>query len=288
MKRELIWALAIVPLIFSPAMAEPLVDKSPRLVARNFEVVELIFSTDGKWLFGDNGFMVGQTLALTGGARARIFSDSQDNFIGFSPDDKWIFQLGLDSYEGFIDDEGYDFRNPTPDGIIGIVGRSTREGSKETIRFTFTGARADFYGAYLRDDEIIVESREMTYHLDAHNLRVLRTEPQTRTLRNVIWLLGDGKTVLVSGGRLGLKFVDLPTEKTLWTQPYGAGSGFRFTLDGRLILRMESGVIVAREARTAKEVWRFRGPASRYFWLSPDQTAIYEARPNGELWKWPR
>ena len=287
MKRKIIGVLTALLLSFGSAKADSTIDPRARLVARDFDVVGLAFSADEKWLFGHNGRGSGQTLALTGGARAKIFSDSMDGYIGFSPDDRWLYQLDLDSYEGFIDDYGVDFRFPTPDDVIGIVGRSTRAGSKETIRFTFPGARRDFYGASVRGDEVIAESREMTYYLDARDLSILRTQPQTRTLKNV-YLLGDGKTLLGTAEDLGLKLVDLATEKTLWKQPYKSGSGFRLTPNGRLLLRMESGVIVARNTRTAKEEWRFRGPTSHSFWLSPDESAIYEARQNGELWKWPR
>ena len=296
MKRKRIWVLAVVPLIVGFVFAKQLADKRPQLVARDvFADAGLIFSGDEQRFAAVRDESAYQRISAQivgnfGAERIEVLTDSIDPFLFFSPDGKWIYQLDLDSYYGSTNDMGMDYRNPRPDEKIGLVGRNGLDNqSRATIRFTFPGPQKDFYGAYLFDHEIVVESREKTWYLDANNLRILNTQVQKRSLTSV-HLCPDGKTLYrrVYGHTDFWEFLDLPTEKTLWKLP-DDNSGFpKISGDGRLSLRIEQGEVVARDTRTGVEKWRLRGPQSGVIALAPDQSAIYEARPNGELWKWPR
>ena len=300
MKRKWMLSLAALPLIVGLVVAKSLADENSRLVARDiFADAKLIFSADEKRVLAVRdesayGRISAQIVELPGESRVEVLTDSIDAFLFFSPNGQWVYQLDLDSYYGSTDDLGMDYRRPTPDEKIGIVGRDAlHDQSKATIRFTFPGSDKDFYGAYLHGREIIVESRQRTWHLDANDLQILSSQPRKRKL-TYVRLCPDGETLChrvyrkVDNGTDFWEFLDLKTGKPLWKMP-DDNTGFpQLSSDGQLLLKNKNGEVIARDTRTGAEKWRFRGPQSSVVALSPDQSAVYEARENGELWKWPR
>ena len=278
MKRKWIWGLAIVPLIIGFIVAKSLADKRPRLVARgvNAKNLSMSISPDGKWLY-----TAGRTIEVAGNASFQ-FPLSETDFDGptfFCENGTRLCQF---SYE--IPPCGFGV---SCHSVLSL--RSARSG-KVISRFDFpdSDSTINVYGASLQGNEIVVESQQKTWRFQVKNLRFLSLQKRQRTLP-AAGLCPDGKT-LYRGviATKTLEFRDLHTEKLLWTIPQEISRSPQFSFDGALFLMRKKGEIIAYDTRTGKENWRFHGPQSSAIALSPDQSAIYEARPNGELWKWPR
>lgn len=277
MKRKWIWVLAIAPLIVGFVFARRLANKRPQLLGRHMAAWHLLPSSDGEWLFVqyrdsdiDNGRIVGMNGDLK----------PSDSSLYVLPSLAMIQRVRtVKNSEGLLEGVSFDptdFDSNAPE-------------NRDKKRFMFLGARDDLYGACVRSEEIVVESRQQTWHLDSRNLHILATQKRKRSLTNVL-LCPDGKTLIddIDGEKGIYQFIDLETEKPLWKRRLGAYYNLNFSFDGRLLVVLENGVVIARDTRTGVEKWRLRGPKSWVLAVSPDESTVYEARENGELWKWPR
>ena len=156
---------------------------------------------------------------------------------------------------------------------------------------------AELYGVWWHEEEIIAESPYQTWHFEPRTLHLVSTQRQHRT-QTWSWrkqaycdLCPDGQTLHCM--RLYTReYIDLRTGKTLWKESNDSRKGGENTVgysaNGRTVLMHKDKDVIARDTRTGKEQWRLRGLQSSVIALAPDQSAIYEARQNGELWKWPR
>ena len=285
MKSKWIWSLAALPLVVGLFVAKPLADKRPVLVARGIDGSNLLVSSDGEWLFAkytDSTYIIGRVIGFDGNSLK--FAQPSDSRLCVLSSIAALYRINVDSVsrkksEGTLEE-------------LSFYSDESNFGATENpdkARFVFPGRDEDFYGVRVRNQEVIVESRLQTWHLDAKSLHVIRTQKRNRALSQMT-LCPDGKTLFhdLDSEKGIYEFADIETAKPLWRRQLGALYNLHFSLDGCLLVALENGVVIARDTRTGKEKWRLRGPQSSYFALAPDQSAIYEARSNGELWKWAR
>ena len=284
MKRKWVWALAIVPVVTAFIFAWRLADKRPRLVARGFKTAEVMIAPDGKKIVAFGGWSAhGQIVRLGDGSRTPL-SSGEPSF--FSPDGSQLYQLNFEMENG-------------GKGVHCTLVLCDADSGRKRARHQFESGVV-LYGASWQGGEIVAESARQTWHLDARTLRIISTRKRAFKLspRNAT-LCPDGETFWFRDGenRIGMpmivKFVDLRTGQELWqAEPVmKRGTPLGFSGDGRTVLlsdNREPMEIIARHTRTGAEKWRMRGPQSFVLALAPDQSAIYEARTNGEIWKWPR
>ena len=285
MKRKWLWALVALPLIVGFVFAKRLADKRPQLMARGIDGSNMLISSDGEWLFAPleiSDFVTGRLFGFDG--QPLKFAPSHDSRPGVLTSIAALHRINVDG-------KSRQKSEATLEEVSFYAGEvklgATKKPDKK--RFIFPGRDEDLYGVCVRDGEIIVESRLDTWHLNAKNLHVLREQKRQRALSHAT-LCPDGKTLFYDlDSEKGIyQFSDIETAKPLWKRQFGARYNLRFSLDGRLLVTSENGVVIARDTRTGVEKWRLRGPQSPYIALAPDESAIYEARKNGELWKWPR
>ena len=284
MKRKWIWSLAALPLIIFWVVAKPLADKRPQLVARDVDATGLVISPDQSKALA-RGIAATHIVNLKDGSQISIpGNDNSRNF--FSPDGKEIYQLSTEREKQHPD----KYRDS-------LVVRDADSGRAQG-QFQFAN-NANLYGVWWHGNEIIAESPRQTWHFDANTLRLLNAQPQHRTLQNralqSVTLCPDGKTgaKIEEFGTDFYKFFDLDSGKMLWKLSNEEAMPSQFPPDGAVVLTQKIltrniGDFIARDLRTGAEKWRLRGPQSSVLALAPDESAIYEARENGELWKWPR
>ena len=311
MKRKWILAVAVLPLVIGLIVAErlsdkhprvvvakPLADKRPRVVVhlttsvpvgggtKRIYATELFMSPDGKKLFVRyNSERFGQIIALDTGSVTQL-PDSNGNYnVFFSTDSRNLYQM-----------EGY---SPAPSAkeISGREAFSLRDARTGALKSRFvdfkptglilTGEGA-LYGAALHQKRIVLGLGERTIFLDPGNLQILGTNRNKGVFKNDGWLCAGGEIFYSHSATQAVDFFDLQTKKLLWQLPLNADWKFAISSDGHLVVTPERGFVVARDLRTGQEKWRFRGPRSQVLTVTPDQSAIYEARESGELWKWPR
>ena len=302
MKRKTMVLLAVTPLIFGLIVAKRLADKRPRLVARLTtqlpspkgstrwtHAIALFVSPDGRHLFARDGYGFGQHIDLSAGspiAFPLVVPITDISYgVWFSPDNQSIYMVSGYKPKGTGGQESAWHRS--------IVARDARSGKLKRqfvlpLRIQLNGN--PFYGLRVSGDQTVVESRGKTWRLDANMLQLIGTQARQRPL-TWVQLCPDGQTgyrFLAVAQSSGMEFFDLQSGRSLWKTARLARYPAPFSADGRLVLTQENGVIFARETRTGKEQWRFQGPQSDVLALAPDQSAIYEARTNGQLWKWPR
>ena len=279
MKRTWMWGLAALPVVVGLVFAQALADKRPRLVARGVVTSFLKFSPDGRLLFAHSPAQTfGVTIALKDGSRTQIPGDYNPETAFFSSDSRRIYEIFSLSE---VNMEGIDV-------YYRIVGHDARDGKSATkFAFPSTGLLED---AYVRGDQIVVESSAKIWYLNARDMKVTGAQSRKQHLSSVHLLCPDGQTVCRRNQVPTdvWEFVDLPTGKLLWKLPLDDTGYPIFSSDGRLTLRKSGDQVIARDTRTGAEKWRLRGPQSSVIALAPDQSALYEARENGELWKWPR
>ena len=285
MKRKWMWMLAVVSLFAGFVVAKRLADKRPRLVVRDVDASQLIFASDGtKMVARGNASAWSHIVDLSDGSQFSVPGDvNSRNF--FAPDGAKLYQLNT------------EWENPNGGKFHDVlVVRDAHTGRTEG-EFRFASG-ANLYGAWWHNNEIIVESPRQTWHFRARDLRLVGTQKQRRTQAYAI-LCPDGRTLywLQTTDAMGAtpdvwKFADLNSGKILWSDSKFGSSMREFSVDGHTSLWSDNAEeqieVVARDTRTGAEKWRLRGPQSSVVALSPDQSAVYEARPNGELWKWPR
>ena len=285
MKRKWIWGLAALPLVVGLFVAKRLADKRPRLVARNIDGTNLLVATDGEWLFAkynDSTSTTGRVIGFDG--KLLEFARPSDSRLCVLASIAALYRINVDR-------ESRKKSEATLEELSFYTGESnfgaTENPDKE--RFIFPGRDEDLYGVCVRGREIIVESRLNTWHLDAKNLHIISVQKRNRSLSHAT-LCPDGKTLFhdLDSAKGIYEFADIETAKPLWKRQLGALYNLRFSLDGRLLITSKNGLVIARDVRSGTEKWRLLGPQSPYVALSPDQSAIYETRANGELWKWPR
>ena len=309
MKRNWMWLLAVVPLfagfVFVTFMVDersqttgerlqvadkrsPLILKHPKLVTRGLDFSDLVISPTGEKAvvrgnFGSDGdwsrivnLNDGSKISAPGSVLARNI---------FSPDGKRICQLDV------------EMEKPTSDEFNDVLVLSDASTGKTEKKFHFAPG-ANLYGFWWQGGEITVESPRQTWRFEARELRLVST--QTRRRKHNANLCPDGKTLYWerTTDKTGVapvtwSFADVNTEKILWsdTPITEAGGPTGFSVDGRVVLWKDVQApndIIARDIRTGAEKWRFRGPKSSVVALAPDNSALYEVRENGELWKWPR
>ena len=275
MKRKWIWGLAVVPLIAGFVFAKRLADKRPRLVARNVNTSTLTISPDGTKAVINGNHVVN----LEDGSQITISGDVSSRS-SFSPDGKKIFQFNSER------------DNPQSESYHEVLALVDSNSGQRQGRFSFADI-PNVYGVWWRGDEIIAESPSQTLVFETRDLRLIRTQQRIRK-RWHGFLCPDGQTIYALSAGLSpenFEFADLDTGKILWkrAQPSG-GHPLTFSMDGQIVLwpDPQKGGVTALNTRTGVEKWRTRGPQSSVVALSPDESAIYEARPNGELWEWPR
>lgn len=284
MKRKWLWLLAGVPLVVGLVLARRLADKRPRLVARGLKVSEMAISPDGKRIVVQGNWSAkSRIIRLDDGSQVSIPSSSSAFF--FSPDGTKLYQLNFE-----FEHQGESFHQT-------LVLYDADSGRVEG-RFQFERG-LNLYGALWRDGEVVAESPRQTWHFEAHGLRLSGTQKRQPARRNAT-LCPDGKTLYwrseeerMSTTPMTLYFADLGSGKILWQGKLAlvGGMPLGFSVDGRTVLFSDGkrkGEVIARDTRTGAEQWRLRGPQSSVLALAPDQSAVYEARGNGELWKWRR
>ena len=286
MNRKWMGALAALLVVGAFVFAKSLADKRPRLVARDVDASDLVISPEGKRLVANaNGANSSHVIDLENGLQFSISNVSYPRS-SFSPDGKKIYQLNT------------EWENPNSQKIYDVLVLWDAYSGRKEGQFRFASGD-NIYGAWWSGNEIIVESAQRTWHFEARTLRLKTVQKQYRKATYAV-LCPDGQTFYwngeaeAKGEKPGFtEFADLRTGKMLWiwSQP-DCDTLLGFSVDGGTVFGM-SGLenqheIVARETRTGKEKWRFRGPQYTVMALAPDESAIYEARPNGELWKWPR
>ncbi len=285
MKRKWMWAVATLPLVVGFVVAKRLVDKRPRVVARDVDASALIISRDEKRaVTRGNAAEWSHVIDLDDGSQFSIPGDiNSHNF--FSPDGKKIYQLNTE----------WEHQGSAKFHDVFVVRDSASGHTEGQYRFA---SGADLYGIWWDGDEIIAESPRQTWHFKARSLRLVSTQKQHRAQKYAI-LCPDGQTIYwdhqtdsMGAAPNVWEFADLHTGKIQWSESrFGSGVPLEFSSDGRIVLwsgGVQQSEIIARDTRNGTEQWRLRGPQSDVIALSPDQSAIYEARPNGELWKWPR
>ena len=287
MKRKGILVVAVLPLVIGLFVAKRLADKRPNVVTHGvgFKSAKfLAISPNGERMFvwpyvapsDPNHDSSAQIVSLCDGSRVDVPVDSLDSdWFGafFSSDSQRIYQLSF--HNDMIGDKGVD-----------LVRISARDGRKKK-EFLFAEVN-EFYGFYARGNEVIAESPHRTWHLNANHLQILTLQTRNRSPDLDYGLLcPDGKTVM-KPNYYPDEFRDLETGKLLWRLPEEIPQNPKFSPDGRTLLTQKNGEVIARDTRTGIEKWRLRGPQSSVLALAPDESAIYEARENGELWKWPR
>lgn len=284
MKRKWMLALATLPLIILLVFAWRLADKRPQLVARDLKVAELWISPDGKSIVTHGDWSPkSHIIRLDGGSQVSIPTSNSEFF--FSPDGTKLYQLNFE-----FEPQGEKFHQTL---VLYDAASGRREG-----RFQFARSVL-LYGALWRDGEVVVESDRQTWHFEARSLRLLGTQKRNKLAQRIATLCPDGETIYwpIGQGKWNTSpyiwtFADLRTGRILWSDgpkpvdvtPVG------FSGDGRIVLwsgGKSNGEVVARDTRTGVEKWRLRGPQSSVIALSPDASAVYEAR-DGKLWKWPR
>ena len=276
MKRKWIWGLAAVPVIIGFAFAQRLADKRPRLVARGVATSTLTVSPDGKKVLVNGNRIVnlgdGSQIIISGDVSSRSY---------FSPNGKKILQFNS---------ERDTPQSEQSHNVLVLVNSNSgqRQGS-----FSFADI-LNVHGVWWNGDEIIAESPDQTLVFETRSLRLVHKQTQRR--KNWYgFLCPDGHTIYWPSAGVApeiLEFADLNTGKILWSRTQvSSGNPLAFSPDGKTVLWPDDtrkGGVVALNTRTGKEKWRMHGPQSSVLALSPDESAIYEARPNGELWKWPR
>lgn len=219
------------------------------------------------------------------GSQISIPSGSSSFF--FSPDGTKLYQLNL------------EFEHQSGSFHQALVLYDADSGRREG-QFQFESGII-IYSATWREGEIIAQSSFQSWRLNSRNLRLLATQNQnSKLVLPSIDLCPDGETLYwrIDKDNIGSKphtwnFADRHTEKILWSDgpKFNGGAPSGFSVDGHIVLSAggtPKGEVSARDVRTGKERWRLRGPQSSVLALAPGEGAVYEARPNGELWKWPR
>ncbi len=288
MKRKWMWALAALPLVLGLVVAKRLADKRPRLIARGLDISGVTISPDGKRIIvrGDKG-VKSQVIHLDNGPQFSIPGDANSHFF-FSPDATKIYQLNT------------EWEKPETKQHVAVFHKEleVRDAYSGRLKGQFRFANdANLYGVTWQSDELIAESPRQTWHFDLGTLRVRNIQKQNRTQAHAD-LCPDGRTLywLTSGKMHALsnawEVADLNTGKILRNGAKFGETIIQFSADGHTALWFrydgKGYEVVARDTRTGIEKWRLRGPQSPAIALSPDESALYEARPNGELWKWPR
>ena len=306
MKRKWLFAATLSVLVGAFIMAKNLSDKRPRFFASIPHAVQLTFSPDGRKLFVQQAEDRGEIIDVASKERTNIAGvQPLSHRFFFAPNNEDIMQFCLAGHEtmNFATSE---FNVTVVEPRICAYG-----GSYGKDLFTFS-LPTDCYGAYLRNGEIVCESRTSTStrNCDSYSYAggILSTTPRKRVLAGPAFASGgihpDDETIvgaaLVPDGKTlwtyrngKYQFWDLNTQKPLWTlASYGSANieevpAFQPSLDGRLILAQKDRSIVAYNTRTGTEQWRVFGPQSLAFALSPDERTIYEARTDGQIWVWP-
>lgn len=247
-------------------------------MARDIAATDLTISADGTQLFArDNSQHFGQVLNLQHGSRANVRA-SDFNFTPiFSADKTRIYQLQVN----------VNMNNGKPWDIPpALLAHDINSGKIKAI-FDFSSEEDHFYGAFLQGDIVTVESKNKTWHLDSRNLQIISVEKQNRPVTYAI-LCPDSRTLydVVTGDDARWEFTDLESGKLLWQKRTGALAGF--SVNGQDCLWQEDGEVIVCDTRTGAEKWRLRGPQSAVLALSPDENAVFEARSDGKLWRWPR
>ncbi len=301
MKRKWIWALAVLPLVAGLIVAGRLADNRPRLVAhltssvsgisvfpsRAIHATDLFISPDGKRIFVRYiGEDFGEIVDLTTGSVSQMPDTDNVDFqynVLFSADSRYFYQVS--------------FCSPTPSGersqdCQALLSRDARSGVINQQFVISNYVVEDFYGIALDRKKILLRSRAKAWLLNFMTLQVVGSDRKRGTFKNVR-LCTDNKTIYSfqldqKYGITTVQFFDLQSEKLLWQMPLEGELRFTMSSDGLIVLSMENGVVIARDLRTGQVKWRFSGPRNHVLAVSPDQSAIYEARENGELWKWPR
>ena len=300
MKRKWIWALAVVPLIAGLVLAKRLADKRPRLVAhlktsvpvgggtsRAIHATNLFISPDGSRLFVrylGEGF--GDGVALTTGSVSRMPDPDIQHDVLFSADGRHFYHLDSCRFDVSAKQDHRCQALSLFDARSGVLQKQF------VIPKTAHVAYKNFYGTALAQGQLVLEGRGHTWRLDPNDLRVVGVYPNQHTLR-MGHFCSDGKTLSLlqinrANNALTAQFFDLQSEKLLWQMPLEENWKFATSSDGRIALSLEHRVVISRDLRTGAEKWRLPGPQSHVLAVAPDQSAIYEARANGELWKWPR
>lgn len=283
MKRKWIWGLAALPLIVGLVFAKALADKRPQLVLRGKNITALTISPDGKKALARDRNLESSWLIKLEEGQPYLIEGSADSVNCFSPDGKKIYQLVTKLFS----DNPSVFHRAL---VVTDVYMNRKEGE-----FGFA-PDATPYGVWWHDSEITVESASLTWRFEASSLKLKSTQKHNRPQRSAT-LCPDGQTIywpVVSQTRnpklSAWNFADLQSGKVLWSRPKNqtlAG----FSVDGRTVLWSNGDAnvgVMAHDTRTGREKWRLRGPQSDVLALSPDEKFVYEARQNGELWKWPR
>ena len=288
MKRKRVWVLAALLLCVVFACAKWLANKRPLLVGSGLDISEMTVSPDGERIVvPDKWGMKSQIIRLVDSSRISIPISTSASYF-FSPDGTKLYQRNF--YLDF-DEQGESFHHT-------LVLYDAASGRVEG-RFQFKRG-VNLYGAAWRDGEVVAESARQTWHLAPSTLQLTSTQPR-QSPHHSASLCPDGQTLYWRGdwlngqARMGVNadtwsFADLNSGEILWNDPQRLGP-LGFSTDGRTVLFFDSrgeSKIIARDTRTGAEKWRLRGPQSPIIALSPDQSAIYEARSNGELWEWPR
>ena len=176
--------MAVVPLIVGFVLAWRLAEKRPRLVARGFNVVDLVISPDGKRAVGQsNGATLNHVVDLDDGFQSSIAGNYSRN--SFSPDGKKIYQLNT------------EWENPKSREIYDVLVLCDADSGRTKNQFRFASG-ANLYGVWWHSNELIAESPRQSWYFDARTLRLIRTEKQRRT-QTYAFLCPDGQTLYWDG-----------------------------------------------------------------------------------------
>ena len=292
------WLLAALPMVVSLFFAESFVGKRPHIVAhlttsvpegggtKRIYATDLVMSPDGKKLFVRyNNARMGQIIALDTGSVTPL-PDSNGNYsVFFSTDSRNLYQMedysSAPSVKETFGREVFSLR----DARTGAL--KSRFIDFKSIDLILTG-EGMIYGSALHQNRVVLGLGERTVFLDPNSMQVLGTSRNKGVFKNDGWLCAGGEIFYSPSATQAVDFFDLKTKKLLWQLPLNTDWKFAISSDGRLVVTPERGFVVARDLRTGQEQWRFRGPRSQVLTVAPDQSVIYEARENGELWKWPR